>query len=218
MIGKSRGVPPLLVAVLAGAVVVLFGLSVWLWIAAREPGNDSAEAGFARDMMVHHAQAVEMAEIIEDKTENDRIETLATDITLTQQAQIGQMQGWLNLWDLPLAGTEPAMDWMGMSNEGRMPGMASPEEINRLRDLPPEEADELFLQLMIPHHEAAIPMSNAALERTSNPAVERLANAIVSSQEAEISIMRELLRDMGANPPEEEESMDMEGMDMSGDQ
>ena len=218
MIGKSRGVPPLLVAVLAGAVVVLFGLSVWLWIATREPGNDSAEAGFARDMMVHHAQAVEMAEIIEDKTENDRIETLATDITLTQQAQIGQMQGWLNLWDLPLAGTEPAMDWMGMSNEGRMPGMASPEEINRLRDLPPEEADELFLQLMIPHHEAAIPMSNAALERTSNPAVERLANAIVSSQEAEISIMRELLRDMGANPPEEEESMDMEGMDMSGDQ
>ena len=213
--GKS-GVSPLLAAVLAGAVIALFGLSVWLWIAAREPGNDSAEAGFARDMIVHHAQAVEMSEIIRPKTENDRIRTLATDITLTQQAQIGQMQGWLNLWDLPIAGTEPAMTWMGMSTESRMPGMASQEEINRLRDLPPEEADRLFLQLMIPHHEAAIPMSNAVLERTGNPTVERLANAVVSSQEAEISIMQEMLRDMGADPPEEEENMDMEGMDMSG--
>ena len=218
MIGKPRGVHPLLAAVLAGAVVVLFGLSVWLWLAAREPGNDSAEAGFARDMAVHHAQAVEMSEIIRDKTGNDRIETLATDITLTQQAQIGQMQGWLNLWGLPLARTEPAMDWMGMSTEGRMPGMASPEEINRLRDLPPEEANRLFLQLMIPHHEAAVPMSEAVLERTGDPAVERLANAIVASQEAEIEVMQALLRDLGAEPAEGEENMDMEGMDMSGEQ
>ena len=206
----------MLVTVLAGAVVVLFGLSVWLWLAAREPGNDSAKAGFARDMITHHAQAVEMAEIIRDKTGNERIETLATDITLTQQAQIGQMQGWLNLWDLPVAGTEPPMAWMGMSTEGRMPGMASQEEINRLRDLPPEEADRLFLQLMIPHHEAVIPMSNAVLERTGNPAVEKLANAIVASQEAEIEIMQGMLRDMDANPSQEEESMDMEGMDMFG--
>ncbi len=214
--GKSRGASPLLLLILAGAVVVLFGLSVWLWLAAREPGNDSAEAGFARDMVVHHAQAVEMSEIIRPKTENNRINTLATDITFTQQAQIGQMQGWLNLWDLPMARTEPAMTWMGMSTEERMPGMASQGEINRLRDLPPEEADKLFLRLMIPHHEAAIPMSNAVLERTSNPAVERLADAIVSSQEAEISIMQKMLRDMDTNPPEDEENMDMEGMDMSG--
>ena len=213
-----QGVSPLL-AVLAGAVVVLFGLSVWLWLAAREPGNDSAEAGFARDMIVHHAQAVEMSEIIRPKTENDRILTLATDITLTQQAQIGQMQGWLNLWDLPIARTEPAMTWMGMSTAGRMPGMASAEEINRLQDLPPEEADRLFLQLMIPHHEAAVPMSDAVLDETGNPAVERLANAVISSQEAEITIMQKMLRDLGAEPPEESPGIDdmegMEGMDMS---
>lgn len=208
---KSIGVPKALAALLAGAVVLLFGLSVWLWLAAREPGDGSAEAGFARDMIVHHAQAVEMAEIIRGKTENDRIETLATDIVLTQQGQIGQMQGWLNLWDLPVAGTEPAMAWMGMPAGGRMPGMAPQEEINRLRDLPPAEADRLFLQLMIPHHEAAIPMSNAVLEQTGNPAVEKLANAIVASQKAEISIMQKMLRDMGANPVQRDGSMDMKG-------
>ena len=109
------------------------------------------------------------------------------------------------------------MEWMGMSTEGAMPGMASREEINRLRDLPPEEADRLFLQLMIPHHEAAVPMSDAVLEQTSNPAVERLANAIIDSQEAEISIMQEMLQEMNAEVPEED-GMDMEGMDMSGEQ
>lgn len=214
--GKSSRATYLLLAVLAGAVILLFGLSVWLWIAARDPGNDSAEAGFARDMITHHAQAVEMAEIIRAKTENERINTLATDITLTQQAQIGQMQGWLNLWEVPVVGTEPPMTWMGMPTEGRMPGMASAEEINRLRDLPSDEADMLFLQLMIPHHEAAIPMSNAVLERTGNPVVERLANTIVSSQAAEITIMEEMLRDLGSTPTEELDDTDMEGMDMSG--
>ena len=202
--GAPRGASTMLVAALAAGVVLLFGLSVWLWLSAREPGNDSAEAGFARDMIVHHAQAVEMSEIIRDRTENERIETLATDITLTQQAQIGQMQGWLDLWGLPVAGPEPAMSWMGMSHEGRMPGMAAQEEVNRLRTLPPDEADELFLELMIPHHEAAVPMADAALEQSDNPAVEELAGAIVASQQAEIEIMQGMLRQMGGSVPESE--------------
>src|ERR687889_1848242 len=127
------------------------------------PTDSSPEAGFARDMMVHHAQAVEMAEIVRDKTDSEEIRTLAADIALTQQAQIGQMQGWLQVWDLPPTGTEPAMSWMGESHEGRMPGMASPEEINGLQQAPPEEAEALFLQLMVPHHEAAVPVGQGGV-------------------------------------------------------
>lgn len=205
MDGK-RNASTMLVAALAAGVVMLFGLSIFLWLSAREPGNTSAEAGFARDMLVHHAQAVEMSEIVRDRTENDRIKTLATDIALTQQAQIGQMQGWLDLWELPVAGPEPAMAWMGMPHEGRMPGMAAQEEINRLRTLPPEEADQLFLELMVPHHEAAVPMANAALEQSDEPVVEDLANAIVASQQAEIEIMQEMLRQMGGSVPEGEDT------------
>jgi uncharacterized protein (DUF305 family) len=70
----------------------------------RTPGEDSPEAGFARDMMVHHAQAVQMAEIVRDKTESPAMRTLAADIALTQQAQIGMMQGWLEVWGFPSAG------------------------------------------------------------------------------------------------------------------
>lgn len=209
MKGGSSGAPTLLITVLAGAVVVLFGLSVWLWLSAREPGNDSAEAGFARDMIVHHSQAVEMSGIVCDRTQNDRIKTLATDIALTQQAQIGQMQGWLDLWGLPATGTEPAMAWMGMPNDGSMPGMASRQEVNRLRDLPPDEADRLFLRLMIPHHKAAIPMANTVLERTNNPAVERFAEAVVAAQTAEIKAMQDMLRRMSEKPPPAKDGMDM---------
>ena len=161
------------------------------------PSDSSPEAGFARDMMVHHAQAVEMAEIVRDKTESQEIRTLAADIALTQQAQIGQMQGWLQVWNLPPTGTEPAMSWMGEPHEGRMPGMASPEEINELQRASPEEAEVLFLQLMIPHHEAAVPMAEAVLEESDRKEVERLAGSIVASQQAEIELMRGLLQRRG---------------------
>ncbi len=186
-----------LVPILALAVVVLAGLSLWLFFSNRPPGDDSAEAGFARDMIVHHAQAVEMAEIVRDRTESEEIRTLATDIALTQQGQIGQMQGWLAVWGLSPTGTRPAMAWMGHHTEGRMPGMASTKEIEELREVPPEEMDIRFLQLMIPHHQAAIPMAEAALERSDRPEVERLARAIAASQGAEIEAMQDLLQSRG---------------------
>ena len=161
------------------------------------PAEGSAEAGFARDMMVHHAQAVQMAEIVRDRTESQEIRTLAADIALTQQAQIGQMQGWLAVWGLPPTGTEPAMSWMGHPTEGRMPGMASPEQLNNLQKASPEETDTLFLQLMIPHHEAAVPMAEAALQDANRPEVDRLAGAIIASQQAEIELMKGLLQQRG---------------------
>ena len=194
--GRERLGPPLsLIAPLLAMFVRVAALA-----SSRQPGDSSVEAGFARDMSVHHAQAVEMAEIVRNKTESEEMRTMAADIALTQQAQIGQMQGWLDVWGLPSSGTEPAMSWMGHPTEGRMPGMASPEEINRLRNAPPEEADKMFLRLMIPHHQAALPMARAVLERTDRPEVERLATAIVASQKGEIKIMHEMLERRAEKP------------------
>ena len=172
----------LLAAALAGATAVL--------LVSRPPGDDSAEAGFARDMMVHHAQAVQMAEIVRDKTQSDDIRLLASDIALTQQAQIGIMQGWLQAWGLPITGTEPAMAWMGHPMDGPMPGMATPEEIDRLSEVPPDRADVLFLRLMIVHHQAAIPMAEAILTRSDRPEVRALAQSVEVSQRAEIGLMK----------------------------
>ncbi len=79
-----------------------------------------------------------------------------------------------------------------------MPGMATPEGIDELQKMFPEEADVRFLQLMIPHHQAALGMTEAILELTDRPEVERLATAIAASQEAEIEAMQDLLQDRGA--------------------
>jgi uncharacterized protein (DUF305 family) len=157
------------------------------------PGNDSPEAAFARDMIIHHAQAVQMAEIIRDKTNSDSMRLLASDISLTQQAQIGIMQGWLGVWGLPITGDEPAMAWMGHPTHGLMPGMATPEEIDRLSELPSDGADVLFLKLMIAHHQAAVPMAEAVLKRTEEPEVRDLAKAIIESQRAEIENMKAMV-------------------------
>src|SRR5215212_5449148 len=107
------------------------------------------------------------------------------------------MQGWLEVWGLPITGEEPAMAWMGHPMDGLMPGMAAPDEITRLSQLPPDRADVLFLRLMIAHHEAAIPMAQAILKRTDEPEVRELAKAIENSQKVEIKNMKVMLKVSG---------------------
>ncbi len=181
-----------------GALVVLAGTVAW-HESTRMPGDDSVEAGFARDMSTHHEQAVEMALLVRDRTYDPAMRTLATDIVLTQTAQQGQMAGWLAVWGLPQTGDEPPMAWMGHSSDGRMPGMASPEEIARLAQLSGEDADREFLRLMIRHHEGGVPMAHAALERSDNEVVRTLAESIVTSQTIEVQSMQSMLERNGGS-------------------
>jgi uncharacterized protein (DUF305 family) len=158
-------------------------------------------------MSNHHSQAVDMAEIMRDRTEDPQIRILATDIALTQQAQIGQLQAWLDMWKLPATSAEPAMSWMGHPTEGRMPGMATPEEINNLRDAPSKEADEQFLRLMIPHHQAAVMMAEDVQERSNQPQVVNFAQKTITAQQAEIEVMQDMLQSRGLAPVEGEVAM-----------
>lgn len=190
-------------ATIAVAAIVSLVAALLGWtLANRPPVDDSLEAGFARDMIVHHDQAVAMALLIRDKTSDPLMESLATDIILTQQNRIGQMLGWLNLWGLPATGVDPPMAWMGHPALGRMPGMATPEEIANLERLSGSAADAEFLRLMIRHHQAAIPMAEAALVQREIGPVRDLAEAIVVSQQSEITAMNDLLgRSEAKQPP-----------------
>ncbi|MFE9630585.1 DUF305 domain-containing protein [Streptomyces sp. NPDC006463] len=85
---------------------------------AGTPGLHSPDAGFARDMAVHHQQAVEMSFIVRDRTQDEAVRSLAYDIANTQANQRGMMLGWLDLWGLPkVVAGEPPMSWMGTSEE-----------------------------------------------------------------------------------------------------
>ena len=184
---------------LAALAVLVAALLVWV-LTHRPPADGSLEAGFARDMIVHHDQAVAMALGIRDQTADPRLMSLATDIVLTQQNQIGQMLGWLNVWGLPATGVDPPMAWMGHPVTGRMPGMATPEELANLERLSGDAADAEFLRLMIRHHQAAIPMAEAALAGSDVGPVRDLARSIVAAQQVEIAAMEDLLTEKTTLP------------------
>lgn len=187
-------------------LLAIIGVVVLLTVrGGSAPQEGSAEAGFARDMIVHHAQAVEMSQLLYDRTEHDALKSIALDIMLTQQSQIGQMQGWLNLWGLPFANPGLPMAWMDMPTEGIMPGMATDEQLAALRASSGTEADRLFIHLMIAHHEAGIHMAEAVFERTSVEAVRDLARSMIDAQEREIAELEIILAEIGAEPAAETE-------------
>lgn len=157
------------------------------------PGDNSVAAGFARDMSTHHAQAVEMAEIIRARTDSDKLRLLATDIALTQQSQIGRMSGWLDVWGLPRTGSGPSMAWMGMTDHGAMPGMADRAAIGLLLTDPVASAEVSFLELMIAHHKGGVAMAERAAALDIPDEVRRLADSIVRSQQSEIDYMQTML-------------------------
>lgn len=92
------------------------------------PAADSADAGFARDMAVHHQQAVEMSFIVRDRTQDEDVRRFAYDIANTQANQRGMLLGWLDLWELPkaAAGQEP-MAWMAGQHGGHSAHGDSPD-------------------------------------------------------------------------------------------
>ena len=190
--------PPLV----ASWLVLLFAgiLAGYFMNAGRVPSADSVDVGFARDMSVHHEQAVQMASLIYDRTEDEAVRSMAYDILTTQQGQIGIMSGWLDAWGLPWTSSGPQMAWMGTPLTGLMPGMATAEQLNRLRAATGPEADILFLEMMIPHHVAGVEMAEHAEAAAGEQPVKVLAHGIVEAQQAEIAYMQELLVAKGRDP------------------
>lgn len=181
--------------------VIVVGIAVLAWqLWPKDPGGDSAEAGFLRDMYTHHSQAVAMGMIMRDRTDDPELEALATDIALTQSTQMGTMLGYLDIWGIPLGSSEPAMTWMGHPTEGLMPGMATPEEIEQLQSLPVAEVEALFLELMIRHHQGGVDMAEAYLERGDQDEVAFMADRIVLLQDSEIDTMNAMLEQRAQTP------------------
>jgi uncharacterized protein (DUF305 family) len=176
------------------------------------PTSESAAAGFLRDMQVHHAQAVDMAMTIRDKTDDPALRLLAYDIAIGQSTQSGQMYGLLEAWGLSQASALPPMAWMSQpvidgSDDGghagmtpgvtAMPGMATEAQLSQLRAATGEDAERLFLTLMIAHHQGGLAMAEAVLARTTQPDVVTLAHGIIKSQTSDITAMQGMLADLG---------------------
>ncbi|MEU8249545.1 DUF305 domain-containing protein [Nonomuraea sp. NPDC048916] len=205
---------PLLIA----CAVLIVGAAVVFLVLGRgaAPADGSAEAGFARDMATHHAQAVDMSFTIRDKSQSKEIRNLAFDIINTQATQRGMFIGWLEQWGLGQSTDLRSMAWMsghghgaaptgsagsaGSVEPGVMPGMASAAELAKLKELQGTEAEVLFLQLMIRHHEGGVQMAEGLLKLSDRDEVVNMAQKIVKGQSGEIKLMTEMLGHRGAQP------------------
>lgn len=197
-IGRAR----VLTTALAALVLIALGFAAgWLTPTLRAPDDGSAEAGFARDMSVHHAQAVHMAFVEYDRGGNQTVRRLAYDMATSQQYQIGVMETWLTQWGLPLTSDKPRMGWVPggsamLQPDGRMPGMPTNDEMKRLENASGRDADVLFCQLMIRHHLGGIHMIDAVLKQTNDKRVRELAESMRVGQQGEVDILERLARDL----------------------
>ena len=133
---------------------------------------------FIDGMIVHHGSAVAMAEIAKEVSERQEILDLADEIITAQEQEIGQLEQWRNEW-YPDA---PESDMSGMMD-------MSDADMDMLRNA--TDFDEMFIDMMIPHHESAIEMAEALQPTTERPELQQLIENIITSQQAEIDQMRE---------------------------
>jgi len=159
------------------------------------PDHNDADLAFATDMIPHHEQALRMVEMTEGRTLDPEFRRLTQAISAAQAPEIQTMTGWLEAWG------ESAPDDHGMNGMGdddmdmgdTMPGMMSDRDLRSLESSPDSRFQDMWLTMMIEHHEGAIAMAETELADGEYPPALDLAGEIKDAQEAEIQTMRRLL-------------------------
>ena len=178
--------------VLAGVVIVLLFMTV--------AGNDHSEHGkekgysstdveFAQGMIPHHEQAIEMAELVDSRSNNPKIKSLAADIIAAQDPEIKTLQSFLK------SNNESSSDKHAMHGSDSMDadmGMATEKQMSDMESAQGNAFDEMFLEHMIRHHEGAVEMAQKELKDGENKSLRSLAKSIISAQEKEIRLMKDL--------------------------
>ena len=161
---------------------------------------NQADVDFAQQMIPHHAQAVEMVDLTRNHTLDPVVRRLTEQIRDAQVPEIQTMVAWLDDWDekVPPTSTDHAhADMGGMKGMGHggdaLPGMMSAEDMEKLGDAEDPAFQEMWLTMMIAHHEGAIEMAQEEIaDGAFGPALD-LARNIQRSQQQEVDTMRSLL-------------------------
>lgn len=160
--------------------------------AARQRTEDdspnSADVAYARMMIEHHDQALEMTELAPDRAESTKVKKLSERIAAAQGPEIEAMESWLTTHD-----KDGESGASGGHDHAAMPGMATEAQMKKLRAARGKAFDELFLTLMITHHEGAITMAADVKAQGNNIRIEEMADDVVAEQTTEITRMRGML-------------------------
>lgn len=158
--------------------------------------RNQVDVGFARDMIVHHDQAVEMAlTVLADTTVPLGVRNDAQEIIIFQRNEIGLLNDSLARWGYATEGNGTSMAWMDMAvPSDKMPGLATDAEMARLATTKGREAGALFLAMMSRHHLGGIDMARYAAEHGSDHILVNLAGSMVRNQASEIAEYSQLRR------------------------
>ncbi|UXM90704.1 DUF305 domain-containing protein [Paenarthrobacter sp. JL.01a] len=152
-----------------------------------DSAHNAADVMFARMMIPHHAQAVEMSDVILTKKDvPSAVTALAVRIKAAQAPEIQKMTAWLEGW------SEPTMGSSAHAGHG-MDGMVGDAELQKLKEAQGTEAARLYLSQMIAHHEGAVTMAKTEISQGKSTEAVQLAKDIVAAQEQEIQDMKALL-------------------------
>jgi uncharacterized protein (DUF305 family) len=188
---------PVNVIALVVAAALIAGMVGWLVRdTSAQPDAGDVDIGFLQDMRVHHEQAVAMAMMYLDRPETDPgLRTVARSVVFGQAIDIGRMIQLLREADAPEAAEgDEAMAWMGMpTTHDAMPGMATDEQIEQLAAAEGAAADQLFVDLLVAHHEGGAHMAEYAAENAGSGEVRRMAASMAQSQRDEIGELRGLV-------------------------
>ncbi|GHC16814.1 MULTISPECIES: DUF305 domain-containing protein [Streptomyces] len=158
-------------------------------------GHNAADVAFAKGMIPHHRQAVEMADLAPGRAGSPEVEKLAAEIKKAQDPEIRTLSGWLTAWGEEVPAEGAAMDHSshGMDGMDGMDGMMTDQEMRGLRDASGEAFDTAFLELMVKHHEGALAMAETERADGAFAPAKKMAAQIITSQSAEIERMNGLL-------------------------
>lgn len=146
---------------------------------------NSADVSYTRMMIKHHAQALEMTELVPQRAESAKLKALAERIAAAQGPEIDAMRAWLK----DHGQSEKSDEHM----HATMPGMATEAQLRNLRAAKGKAFDELFLTLMITHHQGAVTMATDVKGQGNNIRIEEMADDVVAQQTSEINRMRDML-------------------------
>lgn len=184
--------------VLFAVVLLMLGVGIGTAIerSGSETAHNSSDVGFLQDMRIHHEQAVTMAVVYLGASPrgNVTLRTIAREIMLEQSTEAGRMVQMLRMFNESETNeSDQVMSWMGTPVPlERMPGYASESDLDNLYKSRNEEADKIFATLMIAHHKGGVHMADHVSMHGKNKEVRALADAIIHSQQSEITELTKL--------------------------
>ena len=189
-------------AVLAAAGAFVFGES------RGGEAHNGSDIGFLQDMRIHHEQAVNMGLIYldvsapgmgEGSESRGTLRLIAREIIVNQSNESGRMVQLLRVFGAAETNeTDQVMGWMGEPTPlAQMPGYASDEQMQALQQSRGSEADRMFAELMIAHHEGGLHMAEHIGMHGKNDEVTAMAASMVKAQSGEISEMEKLAAAIG---------------------